>query len=199
MIIREYDGDGPLFVMVGEHEPGTFHNVLPDVRMLTVSGFDWSEKLSPWPAPRVFRNGEDFGGKADELIEELLEALKQYPGRKYIAGYSLAGLFALYTATRSNLFEGCASVSGSLWYPDFEDYIQTHPVRCRSVYLSLGDLEKNSRNPLMKTVEEKTERIGNMIAQYTDMMFEMNPGNHFNEPERRMAKAVRGLLQMYQI
>ena len=120
MIIREFDGSSPLFVMVGEHEPEAFHNILPDIRMLAVSGFDWNEKLSPWPAPRVFRNGDDFGGKADELIEELLEVLKQYPGRKYIAGYSLAGLFALYTATKTDQFEGCASVSGSLWYPDFE-------------------------------------------------------------------------------
>ena len=179
-------------------EPEAFHNALPDIRMLAVSGFDWNEKLSPWPAQRVFRNGDDFGGKADELIGELLEALKQYPGRKYIAGYSLAGLFALYTATKTDQFEGCASVSGSLWYPDFEDYIQTHPVLCSSVYLSLGDLEKNSRNPLMKTVEEKTERISRLLAQYTNTVFEMNPGNHFHEPEKRMAKAVRGLLQMQQ-
>ena len=198
MIIREFDGNSPLFVLVGEHEPEAFHNALPDIRMLAVSGFDWNEKLSPWPTQRVFRNGDDFGGKADELIGELLEALKQYPGRKYIAGYSLAGLFALYTATKTDQFEGCASVSGSLWYPDFEDYIQTHPVLCSSVYLSLGDLEKNSRNPLMKTVEEKTERISRLLAQYTNTVFEMNPGNHFHEPEKRMAKAVRGLLQMQQ-
>lgn len=195
MIIREFEGNGPLFVLMGEEGPEAFHALIPDVHMLAVSGFDWNEKLSPWPAPRVFRKGDDFGGKADELIRELSEALEQYPGRKYIAGYSLAGLFALYTVTRTDLFEGCASVSGSLWYPDFEAYIQKNPVRCRHVYLSLGDLEKNGKNPLMKTVEEKTLSIRDMLSQYTDTMFEMNPGNHFHQPEQRMAKAVKALLQ----
>jgi hypothetical protein len=50
----------------------------------------------------------------------------------------------------------------------------------------------------MKTVEEKTERISRLLAQYTNTVFEMNSGNHFHEPEKRMAKAVRGLLQMQQ-
>ena len=34
--------------------------------LVTVSGMDWEKELSPWPAPRAFRGGQDFGGGADE-------------------------------------------------------------------------------------------------------------------------------------
>ena len=36
-----------------------------------ISGGDWDNDLSPWPAPKAFKGGSDFGGGADDFIKEL--------------------------------------------------------------------------------------------------------------------------------
>ena len=63
------------------------------------------------------------------------------------------------------------------------------------LYFSLGDKESLTRNELMKTVAEKT---GLLYTHYQGLgincAFEMNPGNHFTEPERRLAKGICRLL-----
>ena len=71
-----------------------------------ITGVDWDADLSPWAAPRAFARGEDFAGNARNYRKELtgkivpaVEAKLPAPVRtRAIAGYSLAGLFALYAA-----------------------------------------------------------------------------------------------------
>lgn len=160
--------------------------------VLAITDFDWNEMLSPWPAEKIFRKGDDFAGRADEMLEYIL-AQPELSGsweEIIIAGYSLAGLFALYACTRTDRFAGCASVSGSLWFPGFADYMKEHPVHAQKVYLSLGDREKDTKNPVMKEVENNTLRIRDLLNVYSDVYFEMNPGGHFQEPELRMKKAL---------
>ena len=114
--------------------------------VIAVTDVDWNRYLSPWPAPKVFAKGEDFGGLADEFLEEMLKQLQDVLQEDWedrnIIGYSLAGLFALYACTKTDVFGGCASVSGSMWYPGFTDYLKEHPVHCRRVVLSLGEKQK---------------------------------------------------------
>lgn len=160
--------------------------------VLGISDFDWNEMLSPWPSPKIFKKGDDFAGRADEMLEYIL-AQPELTGsweEIIIAGYSLAGLFALYACTKTDRFTGCASVSGSLWFPGFADYIKDHPVRAQKEYLSLGDREKDTKNPVMKEVEVNTLAVRDLLNAYTDVYFEMNPGGHFQEPELRMKKAL---------
>ncbi|ERL11412.1 hypothetical protein HMPREF1248_0438 [Coriobacteriaceae bacterium BV3Ac1] len=40
--------------------------------------------------------------------------LGEYYGEAYISGYSLAGLFALWSLYQTDIFKGAACVSGSL-------------------------------------------------------------------------------------
>lgn len=189
-----HPGNDDLIVLLGEEDSST----LPEVKesLLRIAVDDWNRQLSPWPAEKVFKKGEPFAGKADETIKELIGILKPYQG-KYrtmtIAGYSLAGLFALYTCTKSDLFDRCLSASGSLWFPGWLEYLKDHPLHCRRVYLSLGDTEKNTRNPLMATVEENTERSRDLIAAYAEVKLETNPGNHFNDPPGRINKGIQWL------
>lgn len=160
--------------------------------VLGISDFDWNEMLSPWPAEKIFKKGDDFAGRADEMLAWILsqEELTGSWEEIIIAGYSLAGLFALYACTKTDRFTGCASVSGSLWFPGFAEYMKDHPVHARKVYLSLGDREKDTKNPVMKEVENNTLIIRDLLAAYTDVFFEMNPGGHFNDPALRMKKAL---------
>lgn len=121
-----------------------------------------------------------------------------------IAGYSLAGLFALWAAWNSGYFRRVASVSGSLWYPGFTDYIRNNAPKSgcgentgpEKAYFSLGDREGRTRHPLMSRVDACTAEVVERVRSYgIKTTFEWNPGNHFDHPELRMARALAWLLR----
>ena len=160
---------------------------------------DWDRDLSPWPAPRVFRGGSDFSDMAAETIEKLrssiipaVEAQCGVPKCRAAAGYSLAGLFALYAACTSGLFTAAACASGSLWYPGFTKWLPEHtPQSLRSVYLSLGDREKLSKSPVMAEVEQRTLDTANILrSKRINCEFVLNSGGHFADPSGRLAAAI---------
>ena len=78
-----------------------------------------------------------------------------------IAGYSLAGLFALYAMYRCDCFARVASMSGSLWFPKFREYVLRHELmrQPEMLYMSLGDAEAKTKHAVLKTVQENTEAI----------------------------------------
>ena len=188
------NGENPVFLLIGEENADTYLQASAKFAYVTVYDFDWNGCLSPWFAEKVFRKGEDFGGKADQFLEELMPVLRSFRGRNiYICGYSLAGLFALYASEQIDLFTGCASVSGSLWYPNWLDYLADHPVHAGNVYLSLGDREKNAGSPIMSRVEECTLKAAEIVGSYANVCFELNNGGHFGMAEERIKKAVKWL------
>ena len=177
----------------------------PDHAFLAVSGFEWNVDLSPWKASAVFKGEPDFGAGADAYIEQLTneivpEAIREHginPGAVYIAGYSMAGLFALYSLYKTDYFNGAASCSGSLWYPGFIDYVRAKDFAGTpsKVYLSLGDREAKTRNPVMATVEDNTKAAAALYkGKGVDVVLEMNKGGHFDEPALRTAKGIAWLL-----
>lgn len=95
--------------------------------LVSIEGVNWNNQMTPWFAKRVFKSEEDFAGEADvyinilsnELIPEIENTLGFKPVSRGIIGYSLAGLFSIYSLYKTNLFNFAASVSGSLWYDDF--------------------------------------------------------------------------------
>lgn len=102
--------------------------------------------------PRQCLKNEDFGGGAAETLEKIL-ALCTDPGKTYyIGGYSLAGLFALWAAYQTDRFSGVAAASPSVWFPGFSAYMREHRMKTGTVYLSLGDREEKTRNPVMAQV-----------------------------------------------
>jgi hypothetical protein len=164
-----------------------------DFCLLTFAVTDWNNDLSPWEAPPAFGD-EAFGGGADKIREELTEQVKQireeYPDAKlYLGGYSLAGLFALWAATKSDDFDGVAAVSPSVWFPGFTDYLKEHFADLYFAYLSLGEKEGKTREAIVKTQEILEE-------QFVENTLEWNPGNHFKEPDLRMAKGFAWLLDL---
>ena len=69
---------------------------------------DWNRDLSPWKAPAVFKS-ESFGENAAKTLSEVLTYIGEKKQPCIIGGYSLAGLFALWAATKTDRF----SKSGS--------------------------------------------------------------------------------------
>ena len=206
--------DSPLIICLVEEEnkqPITsfFNEIKGPCHLLFLSGFSWDDDLSPYPAKQPFSKGE-FAGKGPMLLKQIEEDVltrvyKEIGGRPNkvgIAGYSLAGLFALWAFLSSPAFQGAASCSGSLWYPRFLEKIETGELQQDSgfVYLSLGDKEKFSKNPLLKTVEEKTLAIQKILENKgVKTRYESNAGNHFQDPDRRLWKGIANLLENFLI
>ena len=114
-----------------------------------------------------------------------------------IAGYSLGGLFAIYSLYITDSFSRAASMSGSLWFPGFREYVLTHEMKItpRCLYFSLGNRENKTRNPYMKTVRDNTEEIEAFYkGKGIDTVFELNPGNHFRDGIKRTAAGIAWIL-----
>ena len=158
-----------------------------DFRLLAV-WVDWFQDLSPWRAPAV-TGSIPFGDGAEETLGRILE-LTGEPGKKYVlGGYSMGGLFALWAACRTDAFSAVAAASPSVWFPGFAEYMASAGIRTGRVYLSLGDREEKTRNPVMATVGDRLREIrARLQAQGVPCCFEWNEGNHFRDLEERMAK-----------
>ena len=169
-----------------------------DFAFLAVKVDNWNIDLSPWNAPAVFGN-EDFGDGATETLQYLNDLAEgEYKGKRIIlGGYSLAGLFALWAATKSSYFGRIAAVSPSVWFPGFTEYLAEHKTIADIVYLSLGDKESKTRNATLATTDECIKKTHNiLLEQGVKCILEWNEGNHFSNPEIRMAKGLSWILNM---
>lgn len=170
--------------------------------LVSVGGVDWDRDLSPWPAPKVFRDRDDFAGGADAYLKELTEnivpaaeaELGFSPRCRVLAGYSLAGLFAVYAPYRTDIFCRVASMSGALWYDGFLDFMKNNrPLRLpERTYFSLGDRESRVRNKRLAAVQSCTAGAENLMRTLgAETVFERNSGNHFVDVPERIAKGIR--------
>ena len=177
----------------------------PPFTLVVISGLDWNHDMAPWDSPAAFKKGEPFTGGADgylrllveEIIPEAEKELPEPPAWRGIAGYSLAGLFALYAIYQTDVFSRVGCTSGSLWFPGFKEYIFSHEPKSRPdcIYFSLGDKEAKTRNPILKTVQENTEEIWAFYqSKGIDTVFQLNPGNHFVQGIERTVAGIQWLL-----
>ena len=200
METKEYGDKNASVVLlqpIDEHDQNHIENEVAVIRensdenfrLVTFKVKSWNKDLSPWAAPAVFGK-EDFGGCAADTLNEIMSFFGDKTKRYYIGGYSLAGLFALWAATRVDLFQGVAAASPSVWFPGFTDYLRNQKIRCRSIYLSLGDKEGKTRNPIMSTAGARISEVFDLLKeQNTDCVLEWNEGNHFKDADLRTAKA----------
>lgn len=155
---------------------------------------DWNKDLSPWEAPAVF-GIENFGDGAADTLKEILSLCTDKDKKYYIGGYSLAGLFSLWASAQTGRFEGVAAASPSVWFPDFLEYIRERKPLCKKIYLSLGDKEEKTRNPVMATVGDKIRELDSFLVQEGfDCVLEWNEGNHFKDFDIRTAKAFASVM-----
>ena len=201
-ILIQFTGGQEVAFLQGEFEQICSLSGKNDICLHAFPVSDWNLDLSPWEAPAVFGN-ESFGGGARKSLEELRERIGDIrkstaPDVKlFLGGYSLAGLFALWAGTQEEGFSGIAAASPSVWFPGFTGHLKENPIRSAFVYLSLGDKESKTRHPVMRTVGDaiaETQEI--LTGQGIVSVLEWNPGNHFKEPDLRMAKGFARLLKM---
>ena len=165
---------------------------------------DWFRDLTPWPSEPIMGK-ESFGDKAPDTLRRITEEVipfmeERFPTlvgrRRLIGGYSLAGLFALWASYESDLFDGVAAASPSVWYPGWMEYARNHENRAMAVYLSLGDAEPKAKNKTVATVGDAIlEQADLLAAQGIDCTMVWNVGNHFNEADLRTAKAFKWVME----
>ncbi|SFB18823.1 Putative esterase [Acetitomaculum ruminis DSM 5522] len=165
---------------------------------------DWNYELSPWGNEGVFK-GKDFGNGARKTLNFITGKLLPFVfkneinnKRLFLGGYSLSGLFSLWSCYQCDIFYAVAVVSPSVWFPGWTDYIKNRNIKCKKVYLSLGNKEDKVRNQIMSKVK------ANICIQYEliknsnrdiDIKMELNPGNHFADYEKRTGKAFAWLIE----
>ena len=178
----------------------------PDFSLVAASGLAWNHDLSPWETPSLTSAGEPFTGGGETYLSLLTDTIlpraeEMLPGPaswRGVAGYSLAGLFAVYSLYQTNRFTRGASISGSLWFPNIKEYIFSHKMKRQPdcLYFSLGDKEHKTRNPVMRAVRRNTEEIQAFYqAQGIDTVFQLNPGNHFQNAPERTVKALQWMVR----
>ncbi len=145
------------------------------------------------------------------------------PAYRVLVGYSLAGLFSLWVGvtqagvsrsdtpqqvvrgcqpnnTPTTTFQRIGAVSGSFWFPGLLDYVDQQlsggVVGLTHAYLSLGDREARTPNPQIMHVQENAELLASKLEDAgITTTFELNRGNHFQNVEGRMQKALDWLLK----
>lgn len=182
---------------VDAHDLSFMENEIAEIKKHTEKEFyliavgieNWNKDLSPWTAPAVFGK-EDFGGKANQTLEEIKGLCREKDKTYIIGGYSLAALFSLWAVYQTEIFTAVAAASPSIWFPGFTDFMENNEILCDSVYLSLGDREEKTKNPVMQTVGaciKKAQELLNEKGVHTTL--EWNEGNHFKDADIRTAKA----------
>lgn len=177
----------------------------PPFTLVAIGGLDWNRELSPWACDGAVRDSESFGGQASEFLDELLNqivpqvesSLPCPPSWRGIAGYSLAGLFSLWSLWQTDAFDRAASASGSLWFPGFIDYAHEHAMAVTpdSAYLSLGKKETKTPNRMMRHVLDDTRAMEELLIERgIPTTLELNPGNHFAQTDLRMARGIHWTL-----
>lgn len=178
----------------------------PDFTLVSIGGLNWDHDMAPWDIPPISKKDMPCTGGADDYLRLMIEKIMPYaekeikgqPSWRGIAGYSLGGLFAVYSIYQTNMFSRVASMSGSLWFPGIKEYIFSHAVKQKPkhMYFSLGDKECKTRNQFLKVVQQNTEEIELFYRnQDIDTVFQLNPGNHFKDGTLRTATGIQWILE----
>ena len=204
------ESDGICYILVPETPAREMLKWLEDMAerfactLVLVSGFDWDDSFSPWPAEGL-KKGEWFKGSAGMTLSGLESdyfpfienPLRLVNPRRMLVGVSLAGLFAVWAAHRSDSFRTFASVSGSLWYDGFPEWVAKHSLspNITKAYFSRGEREKNTMNARVSHVEDATRDVVDALASRgLPVVFELNPGSHFSALLPRLEKALATIL-----
>lgn len=178
--------------------------------LLSIQSENWNNDYTPWSAPALTKKEDNFGGCASSYLCILINFIKPYIDEHYrtkpepksttIIGYSLGGLATLYALYTTKTFGRFGSLSGSLWYDGWIEFMECNmPANIESkVYLSLGKSEERSRNQRMAKVGNCTRKTVEILSKQLkpeNVTLEWNNGGHFTEIPYRFQRALTWLMQ----
>ena len=175
------------------------------VSIVVIPDVNWNDDMTPWPAEGVFKKAKPFGGRAasfldkmtHEIIPEAENGLGVVNAERTVMGVSLSGLFAVWAGFNTHAFTNIISISGSLWYDGFIEWMEKQtPSPClKKVCMLLGEKEKNAKDKRMATVEERTQAAANILKSNSQaaVTFELVEGTHFSPILPRLDRAFISL------
>lgn len=175
------------------------------ISIVVIEDVNWNDDLTPWPAVGVFKKAKPFGGKAaaflnkltHEIIPETERDLGIEDAERTLLGVSLSGLFAVWSAFNTDAFTNIISLSGSLWYDGFVEWMkeQTPSPQLKKICMLLGEKEKNAKEKRMSTVEERSLAAADILKEKSQatVTFELVEGTHFSPILPRMERAMMTL------
>lgn len=191
---------------VDEHDIEVLDNEVAEILKNTYKQFsliafkieDWNNELCPWEAPPAFGN-KSFGSGAKDTLEFIENRLIPTVKERYdfaddvqviLGGYSLAGLFSLWSAYKSKTFSGIAAASPSVWFSGWEEFMNYNAPLSNTIYLSLGDTEEKTKNKVMSAVGDNIRKQEELLKNDNiNTILEWNKGGHFSNSDLRVAKA----------
>lgn len=173
--------------------------------IVVITGMDWDDDMTPWPAKGVPKGCPDFKGLAPEFLKRLESIVgkvetklgltaKQF--ERNLVGVSLSGLFTLWQWPQCLLFHNIASLSGSFWYDGFIDWFRRQDFSGKKgmAFFLLGEKESKSTVGAFKPVEVNTETIVSALrSDGIKVIFDIVPGNHYQFPIDRLNRAMSAL------
>jgi len=172
------------------------------VSIVVITGMDWGNDMTPWPAKGQPPGCPDFKGDAPKflnlltgtLIPEIERRLNIiHSVKRTLAGVSLSGLFTLWQWITDDTFLNIISLSGSFWYDGLIDWIKARPIpqKAGKAYFLLGDLEAKAKVKAFQSVQTNTIDIVRYLGDNgIHDCFELVPGNHYQYPEQRLDRAL---------
>ena len=173
--------------------------------IVVITGMDWQNVFSPWPAKGVPKGCPDFKGESPEFLSLLQNSViptierdlgyDSEPERTLI-GVSMSGLFAFWQWMECDTFINIASLSGSFWYEGFIDWIKSRkiPAKTGRAYFLLGDKEVKSSVRVFNSVAANTQEIISLLkSKGIKTEFQSVPGNHYADPIPRLDRAFTAL------
>lgn len=165
---------------------------------------NWNDALTPWPATGLYRGNPDFGGEASvtlaELVDQAIPTVEKdaglAPRSRAICGYSLGGLFALFTLVHSDVFCACGCLSGSVWYDGWVEHLRACgcDLAGRYAFLSLGTKEKRAARPILKGVQDCMETCASILRGCgCEVTYRLGPGNHMQHVAERFDAGLSAL------
>lgn len=173
--------------------------------IVVVTGMDWQNVFSPWPAPGVPKGTADFKGQSPEFLQLLqqkvipqAEAALNLQGNvtRSLVGVSMSGLFALWQWMVCDTFTNIACLSGSFWYPHFVEWMQSRQIPAKDgvAYFLLGKQEPHSKNKTFATVGKATQEILTLLKQaHIPTEFNEVEGDHYSDAIPRLDRAFSAL------
>ncbi|MDE6322071.1 MAG: hypothetical protein K2L93_07205 [Muribaculaceae bacterium] len=173
--------------------------------IVVITGMDWQNVFSPWPAPGVPKGDPDFKGESPEFLEllrhEVIPQVEQTIGvadnaDRTLVGVSMSGLFALWQWMVCDTFSNIASLSGSFWYEGFVNWMNIIDIPHKSGmgFFLLGDQEPKSNVKTFQTVGQNTDAVISLLkTNDIQVRFDSVPGNHFADPIPRLERAFSAL------
>ncbi len=175
------------------------------ISIALIEDVNWNDDLTPWPAVGVFKKAKPFGGKAAAFLERLTREIIPVAERdmgiadaeRTLLGVSLSGLFAVWAVFNTDAFTNIISLSGSLWYDGFIEWMkgQTPSPQLKKICMLLGEKEKNAKEKRMATVEERSLAAADILKTKSQaaVTFELVEGTHFSPILPRMERAMMTL------